>query len=76
METIARLIETVRPKMIAPMHTEKADEFTSIPAFAPYRDRVRALTDGEELPLNDLWTGTQDRRLTAGLVLREMRRYV
>lgn len=52
-ETIARLIETIQPKVIVPMHTEKADEFTSIPAFAPYADRVRTLTDGDALPLND-----------------------
>ena len=51
-ETIARLIETVQPKMIVPMHTEKADEFTSVPVFAPYRYRVRVLQDGEKLPLD------------------------
>jgi len=53
-ETIARLIETVQPKMIVPMHTEKAEEFTSILAFAPYRDRVKVLQDGEKLPLDEL----------------------
>lgn len=53
-ETIARLIETVQPKVIVPMHTEKADEFTSIPAFAPYRDRVNVLQDGEKLSLDAL----------------------
>ena len=53
-ETIARLIETVQPKWIVPMHTEKADEFTSIPAFAPYRDRVQVLTDGMPLDFDKL----------------------
>lgn len=53
-ETIAKLIETVDPKFIVPMHTEKADEFTSIPAFAPYRERVQVLTDGEPLDLDKL----------------------
>ena len=54
-ETIARLIETVQPKMIVHMHTEKADEFTSIPAFMPYRSRVRVLQDGEPLSLDRLF---------------------
>jgi len=53
-ETIARLIETVQPKRIVPMHTEKPEEFTSIPAFAPYGDRVKVLQDGEKLPLDAL----------------------
>ena len=53
-ETIARLIETVQPKVIVPMHTEKADEFTSIPAFAAYQGRVKVLQDGEKLPLDQL----------------------
>jgi len=53
-ETIARLIKTVQPKRIVPMHTEKPEEFTSIPAFAPYGDRVRVLYDGKKLPLDEL----------------------
>lgn len=53
-ETIATLIKTVRPRKIIPMHTEKADEFTSIPAFALYQGQVKTLTDGEPLPLDDL----------------------
>ena len=53
-ETIAKLIETVQPKKIVPMHTDKADEFTSIPAFAPYQDRVQILTDGKPLDLDKL----------------------
>lgn len=53
-ETIAKLIETVQPKTIVPMHTEKADEFTSIPAFAAYRDRVKVLHDGEKRSLDQL----------------------
>ncbi len=53
-ETIARLIKTVQPKVIVPMHTDKAEEFTSIPAFALYRDRVKVLEDGEKLHLDKL----------------------
>lgn len=53
-ETIARLIKTVQPKLIVPMHTEQADEFSSIPEFAPYKDRVKVLKDGEVLPLDKL----------------------
>lgn len=53
-ETIVKLIETVQPRWIVPMHTEKADEFTSIPAFAPYKNRVRVLTDGTPLDLDRL----------------------
>lgn len=46
-ETIARLIEMTNPKTIIPMHTECADNFSKIPAFAPYSNRVRVLSDGE-----------------------------
>ena len=53
-ETIARLIEAVDPKAIVPMHTERAEEFTSIPEFAPYKDRVRVLRDGQRLSLDTL----------------------
>ncbi len=53
-ETIAKLIETVRPKVIVPMHTERAEEFAAIPEFAPYQDRVRILKDGERLLLDTL----------------------
>ena len=45
-ETIARLISQVNPKIIIPMHTECPEDFTSIPEFAPYYDRVRVLWDG------------------------------
>lgn len=53
-ETIARLIETVDPKVIVPMHTERAEEFSSIREFAPYKDRVRVLKDGEPLSLESI----------------------
>ena len=53
-ETIASLIETVNPKVIVPMHTERADEFTAIPEFAPWADRVKVLADGEPLNLDEL----------------------
>ncbi len=51
-ETIAKLIGTVRPRVIVPMHTERAEELASIPEFAPYKDRVRVLRDGESLSLD------------------------
>ena len=53
-ETIAKLMETVDPKWVVPMHTQRAEEFSSIPAFARWKDRVRVLQDGEALPLDQL----------------------
>lgn len=53
-ETIAKLIKAVDPKWIVPMHTEKAEEFSSIPEFAPWSDRVKVLTDGKPLDLDEL----------------------
>lgn len=53
-ETIARLIETVDPKVIVPMHTERAEEFSSIQEFAPFKDRIRVLKDGEPLSLESI----------------------
>lgn len=47
-ETIEKLIRLTKPEVIIPMHTECADEFGRIGAFAPYRDKVRVLQDGEE----------------------------
>ena len=44
-------ISLVNPKIIIPMHTERPEDFTSIPEFAPYHDRVRVLRDGIRLPL-------------------------
>lgn len=53
-ETIAKLIEAVQPKRIVPMHTERADEFSSVPEFARCADRVKVLKDGEPLDLDAL----------------------
>ena len=53
-ETIAKLIETVNPKVIIPMHTERAEEFSSIPEFARYKDCVKVLYDGEPFHLDAL----------------------
>jgi len=53
-ETIAKLIETVQSRVIVPMHTEKAEAFQSIPALAPYANRVRILWDGKTLPLDEM----------------------
>ncbi|HBA47219.1 MAG TPA: hypothetical protein DCZ91_05365 [Lachnospiraceae bacterium] len=47
-DTIEKLIRLTNPKTIIPMHTECADDFGAIPAFAPYRDRVKVVKDGEE----------------------------
>lgn len=47
-ETIAKLISMTNPKTIIPMHTECADAFGEIAAFAPYRDRIKVLQDKEE----------------------------
>lgn len=53
-ETIAKLIETVNPKVIIPMHTGRAEEFSSIPEFALYKERVKVLHDGEPFHLDAL----------------------
>ena len=53
-EAIAKLMKAVDPKWIVPMHTEKAEEFSSIPEFAPWSDRVKVLTDGQPLDLDEL----------------------
>ncbi len=45
-ETIKKLIRLTNPKVIIPMHTQCADGFRDVPAFAPYRGRVRVLQDG------------------------------
>lgn len=47
-ETIEKLICQTNPKVIIPMHTECADKFSEIEAFAKYQDRVKVLDDGEE----------------------------
>lgn len=55
-ETIEKVIRLTNPKVIIPMHTECADTFGSIPAFAPYRDRVKVLKDREAyLFLSRIW---------------------
>ena len=50
-ETIEKLIRLTNPKVIIPMHTECADRFSKIEAFASYKDRVKVLKDGEEYTL-------------------------
>lgn len=50
-DAIAQLIGMVDPKVIVPMHTECAQEFKNFPEFARWKDRVRAVTDGQVLPL-------------------------
>lgn len=52
-ETIAKLIQQVKPKMIIPMHTECADNFAKIKEFAAYKEYVKVLQDEEELLLEE-----------------------
>lgn len=47
-ETLEKVIRLTNPKVIIPMHTECAEAFGRIPAFAAYQDRVSVLQDGEE----------------------------
>lgn len=58
-ETIAKLIARTDPTVIIPMHTERSEEFSSIPEFAPWADRVKVLKDGEPLPLDRLTDKTE-----------------
>lgn len=53
-KSIANVIETVNPKIIIPMHTERAEEFSKIPEFATFAERVRVLKDGELFNLADI----------------------
>lgn len=53
-ETIAKLIETVDPKWIIPMHTERAEEFSAIPEFVRWKSQVKVLKDGRPLDLDTL----------------------
>ena len=53
-ETIVRLIETVEPKRVVPMHTEHATAFTELPELAAYRARIRTLQDGKTYTLSEL----------------------
>lgn len=45
--TLARLMETVDPAHIIPMHTEYARKLMELPEFAPWKERVRLVQDGE-----------------------------
>ena len=47
-ETIEKVIRITKPKVIIPMHTECADGFAELPEFAPYRDNIKVLSDGEQ----------------------------
>ncbi|MCM1276837.1 MAG: MBL fold metallo-hydrolase [Lachnospiraceae bacterium] len=47
-ETLEKLIRLTKPKTVIPMHTECADKFAELPEFAPYRESVKALKDGEK----------------------------
>jgi len=51
-ETIEKLIRLTNPKVIIPMHTECAETFGGLSAFAAYQDRVRVLQDGEAYDLS------------------------
>ena len=47
-ETIEKVIRITKPKTIIPMHTECADGFAELSNFAPYRENIKVLTDGEQ----------------------------
>lgn len=46
-ETIEKLIRLTEPDTVIPMHTECADAFHTEPSFAPYKDQIKILKDGE-----------------------------
>ena len=48
METIEKVIRLTNPKTIIPMHTECADNFSKLPEFAIYQDKIKILQDGEQ----------------------------
>lgn len=48
-EDIARVIQMTEPRLIVPMHTERAEEFPFMRPFVPWADRARVLNDGEIL---------------------------
>lgn len=50
-DAIAKLIGTVDPKVIVPMHTECSQEFKDFPEFARWEDRVQPLINGQVLSL-------------------------
>lgn len=51
-ETILKLIETLNPKTIIPMHTEMADEMKEMESFSAYSDRIVVM--GDETDIFDL----------------------
>lgn len=48
-ETILKLIEKTNPKVIIPMHTEMADEMSSMPLFEKYTNRIVTLNDNKDV---------------------------
>ena len=46
-DTIKKVIDAVKPKVIIPMHTECADEFKNFDEFLIYKERVEVLSDGK-----------------------------
>lgn len=46
-ETIIRLIEQLKPKVIIPIHTESPENIMEISAFNKFADRIVVLNDGE-----------------------------
>lgn len=47
-ETIAKLIDKVKPEIIIPMHTEMADSFKDFEEFAEQSKKVKVLQDNQE----------------------------
>ncbi len=44
-DTIKKLIEKTNPKVIIPMHTERAKSMRDMPEFAEYKDRIITMED-------------------------------
>jgi ribonuclease J len=45
--SIRKVIDTVKPKIIIPMHTECADTLKTLDEFSAYADRIKAYKDGD-----------------------------
>ena len=48
-ETILKLIQKTDPRVIIPMHTEMADEMSTMPIFSNYVKRINPITDDKQV---------------------------
>lgn len=51
-ETLARLIRTLHPQTIIPMHTEDPEALLRQPELDGFTDRIRIVADGASIPLD------------------------